>query len=236
VSDRKDLKKVIIMTAVYYQRDLNPDVLAMMADDLAEFDEQETIAAYKAYRNNPKNRTFPLPAQIIGIMKPEPDSRDVANELARKMYKAIIVHGYPWQEGYFSANGQYWLDDKHQRHSSFKDAVISELGEVGWHVICSRGDWIQFRNSANMTDESAFIAQLRDQIQSSQNLIKQGFDVSKITMPVSKDTRNVQLRIQGNDEEPRMLEKEDQAIEENRKKQMNEFLKQFVNKNKMETA
>lgn len=69
---------------------------------------------------------------------------------------------------------------------SFREAVIGELGAVAWHAICCRGGWLNLRNSSVEMDEGQFIAQLRDQIESSMALAAQGVDVTKIEMPKPK--------------------------------------------------
>lgn len=191
-SELKELKRTIFLTARYYNRELEPDVIVMMADDLSTLPFPEVMEAFLKYRRNPKNRTFPLPAQILDIVHPEPDSREFATVLARKIDLAVAKHGWNWEQGFYHKDGNWWEDDKGNIFSSFKEAVISELGEIGWHTICSRGGWIATRNSANEMEEGIFISQCRDQIQASYNLQKQGIDVSKIALP-QPERKNLEL-------------------------------------------
>lgn len=184
------IKECIVLTAAYYNYNLRPEVLNMHCEDLKDYDEQKVLNAYVAYRKDFKNRSMPLPAQIIQIMNPKMDSRDFANELARKIDKAVSKFGYAWQDGVFF-NGERYFEGGGRYHWTFKEAVIAELGPLGWHAICLRGGWLSVRNSANEMEEGIFIAQMRDQLQSSYNLQQQGIDVTMIEMPSTKEQERV---------------------------------------------
>lgn len=179
---RQEVGNALILVSKLYDKALEYDVAKMIVDDLQDLECGDIIRALMVYRQNPKNSTWPRAAAIRAIIKPQPDSKDFANDLARRIDKAVSTYGYGWDAGYFSESGPYW-EVRGKIFYSFKEAVIEELGEVGWHVICSRGGWLNVRNSANEMDEGIFIAQMRDQIQSSYSLMKQGIDITQIEMP-----------------------------------------------------
>lgn len=182
---RGQIAFLITKTAKYYSKQIDKEVISMMVDDLSDLDFGLVANAYSEYRKNPKNKFFPLPAQIREIIFPEIDDRFVAIELARKIDKCISKYGYVWEQGCFNGLNHYWQGNG-KICSSFKEAVLSELGELGWHTICSRGGWLATRNSANEMEEGQFIAQMRDQILASITLQKQGIDIAQIEMPKHK--------------------------------------------------
>jgi len=129
-----------------------------------------------------------LPAELREAINPLVDKKAFATELARKIDKAISRHGYNWDKGFFGPNGIYWENDQGHIFTSFKEAVISEIGPVGWHVVCARGGWLNTRNSANEMEQGIFFAQMREQIAASLQLSEQGVDVAKIVMPTKEKT------------------------------------------------
>lgn len=179
---RKELALIIISTASYYGRQFERSVISMMIDDLKDLSFSEITNAYSVYRRDPKNSAFPLPAKIREIINPTASSRDLANTMARKIDKAISKFGWNWEHGQ-SVNGEIYFEGGGRYHWTFKEAVIAELGEIGYHTIASRGGWLSVRNASNEMDEGQFIAQMRDQIESSYNLQRQGIDITQIEMP-----------------------------------------------------
>jgi len=138
------LKEEIIATAIYYGRDLNPQVLGMMVDDLSDLDASACIQAYRSYRRNPKNRTFPLPAQIREIVAPDQhiDAEALAREVAARIVGAVTKFGWP--------NGR---------------AAREFIGEEGWRIVELQGGWSHICENLGVTiPPSTFQAQVRDQL------------------------------------------------------------------------
>lgn len=133
----KELKKGIAITASYYGRDLLPEAIQFMADDLADLPFEKVSQAYLKYRRDPKNRTMPLPAQIRAIADPvltaEVESRDVIE----KIKIAISKFGY-------------------MRGAEARAFV----GEIGWRIVQGLGGWQRVCES-NFIHNSALIAQAR---------------------------------------------------------------------------
>jgi hypothetical protein len=185
------LKETIVLTANYYSFSLSRQVLEMYVDDLSLWPEQKVIEAYKTYRRNPKNKSFPLPASIIEILNPTLDKKNVAIELSRKIQRCISRHGWNWEQGNWSEDGNYWIDLNNRVHWTFIDAVESDLGEIGWQAIRSRGGWKALCESSNEMDEQGFIAQSRDQISAELNNSELGVKIEDLKMPTPENPLQV---------------------------------------------
>ncbi len=142
---KQSLKTTIVQTAIYYGRDLKPEVLGMMAGDLEDLDAQECIDAYQRYRKNPANRTFPLPAQIRELVNPGefigPEVK--AREIGARFIGAITNFG--WNN---SRGARYYI------------------GEEGWEAVERQGGWMHLCQNVGVGIQSTTLqAQLRDQIE-----------------------------------------------------------------------
>lgn len=166
--ERKRLAKVIALTASYYGKEIQREVISMMLDDLDTYDPDAVEVAYKNYRLNPKNTAFPLPAKIIALIEPEIDERTLANDLARRIEKAIRRFGNSWAIGitrkgengpevYFEGGGYAW--------PTWEQAVRAELGEVGFEAVRRYG-WSAMEQNYFSMDRGIFFAQLRELIES----------------------------------------------------------------------
>jgi hypothetical protein len=137
---RKEMGKALAATAFYYGRQLTPEVLAMMLDDLADLPFEKTMEAMKAYRLNPNNRAFPMPAQLRAVVSPSVDVDSAAREIAARIAGAITKYG--WARG----------EDAH-----------AFIGEAGWNIVRDLGGWSHLCQNHGVTiDPTAFLAQTRD--------------------------------------------------------------------------
>lgn len=178
---RNFLGSILVKTAKFYDKDIGLDIAKIIVDDLQDLPFESCMNALQIYRNDSKNKFWPKSSDIRAIVTPEPDSRDFATVLARKIDLAVKKYGWVWSEGYFSAeHGQAYFVGGGKSFWSWKEAVIEELGIEGWNYIQSMGGWLQVRDSANEMNEGQYIAQTRDYIQSSYRLKKQGIEVEKI--------------------------------------------------------
>jgi hypothetical protein len=182
------IKALILEDAAYWDAPMNEVKLRAWADQLAGIPASSVKSAMVAFRGEQGRSKMPMPADIKARITPGSsiDKRELATTLARKIDKALVAHGYVWEEGYLGVKGRYWeafVGGKRQRFESFKEAVIAELGPIAWNAICERGGWQQMISSQREMDEGQFVAQLRDQVQSSYSLAEQGVDVTRIPMP-----------------------------------------------------
>jgi hypothetical protein len=144
---RKALAKTIHATAIYYNRQIEPEVLTMMCDDLADLDPSECIEAYGRFRRNPANRTFPLPAQIRELVNPEEfvSVEAKAREIAARIVGAISTYG--WNNG---------------------RAAQLYVGPEGWAAVQRAGGWSYLcENVGVKINPTTLQAQLRDQLEGS---------------------------------------------------------------------
>ncbi len=179
------IAKMLVNMARFYDFALAEQQLELFINVLAQFPQEQVLAAGKKYILDIKNSRFPIPIHKI-MVSDQISERDVANEMARKIDKAVAKYGYIWHQGIFTIDGTYW-EGNGARWPTFKQAVIAELGDIGWYVICSRGGWLSVRNSSNEMDEGQFIAQIRDQIESAIKLKAAGIDVALMALPTSEN-------------------------------------------------
>lgn len=141
------LHQAIIATFAYYNRGqtLEDMVLEMYVDDLSDLDPAACISAYQQYRRNPKNRTFPLPAQVREIVNPgEFISNEVkAREIAGRIVGAISQFGW----------------------NNATEAQVY-IGPVGWAIVQRHGGWSHLCENTGVTIQpTTLLAQLRDQVE-----------------------------------------------------------------------
>lgn len=141
------LKQVIAMTYTYYSRgQVAPDQLVeMYAGDLSDLDPAACCQAYERYRKNPKNKAFPLPAQIRELVNPKEfvsiEAR--AREIASRIVGAIPKFG--------------WCNSK--------EAQVF-IGPIGWALVQRSGGWSYLCERVGVSiNPTTLQAQLRDQLE-----------------------------------------------------------------------
>lgn len=169
IDQLKELKLGIIQTAVYYNRDLTPGVLTMMVEDLSDLDFDAVSDAYLKYRRSPKNKTFPLPAQIRELVEPVADDESEARDAVEKIKLAISKFGYP--------------------HGTLAKDFI---GEIGWSIVNGLGGWLSVCES-DFTYNPAMIAQARTR---AMDLVKFG---TRPTVDQTPKLERPNLRLIGKD-------------------------------------
>lgn len=143
--NRQDVARVIKATATYYGRQIEPEVLSMMCDDLSDLSATKVVEAYAQYRRNPKNRIFPLPAQIREMINPGEfiDAESMAREVAARITGAIVSYGWCNAEG-----------------------AKAHIGREGWAAVQRAGGWMHLCENVGVTIPPATLqAQLRDQLE-----------------------------------------------------------------------
>lgn len=143
----RSVKEVIILTAEYYGRQLSAGVLGMYAEDLSDLDPEACVQAYTQWRRDPKNKTFPLPAQIREIVNPGEfiAVESQAREIAGRICGAIPKFGY-----------------------NNSRAAMEFIGPEGWAVVQNQGGWDYLCREMGLTlNPTSFQAQVRDQLEGS---------------------------------------------------------------------
>lgn len=139
-NERSQLANVILTTAKYYNKPVDRDMISMMVDDLSEFDFEKIMVAYKTFRLSPENKFFPLPAQIISIVKPTPSSELLSREIASRITGAVTKFGY-------------------------SNTLLAKefIGELGWKVVERKGGWSYICENLGLSlDPGTFEAQARE--------------------------------------------------------------------------
>lgn len=216
------IKEAIILTAAFYNYNLKPEVLLMHVEDLSEHKEQDVLIAYNKYRKDPKNKSMPLPAQIVDIISPTVTDESKARDLAAKISESIVRFGY-----------------------SNAEAAKNYVGSLGWELVRRSGGWSYLCSEHGLTiNPSSFDAQIRnralDAIRFGPSL---GFDIVKEIEYSPKGEIEIQAEIQRQKidfykhnikEEPKNIENEKYLSLSNDQRQ--EKLKVFIDKFKSKTG
>lgn len=146
------IKLALVSLAEYYKENLTKNQISMYSEDLECLTLDELSIAIRKYRNESKNTRFPLPSALVALVRQPPvEPRDAGVETATRIIAAIKKHGYVWcLQGGFAP------------HSTFQEAVISELGELAWNVIQLDGGWSSICEFSSEENNGTLHAQLRD--------------------------------------------------------------------------
>lgn len=109
---------MIVALSAYYQQEFKDNVIAMYAEDLEDLDLESLRREFHAYRRDPKNTRFPLPAQIRARISPTQTDEGEAHEAAARIAQAISKFG--------------WVNPEPARKF---------IGELGWLVVARDGGW-----------------------------------------------------------------------------------------------
>lgn len=188
-------QKIAMINQIYSFK-ITDDAAMYQAELLADLPYVLVIAAFDDLVKNNTTGRPPSIGHVRQKLEPKTDDRALSIDLSRKVLKALNKHGWSWEHGYYHNGKPYFEDDKGNKFETFREAVVSELGELGWEIIESRGGWQNLSTMANEQEEGIYQAQLRDQIEATIKNKKAGVDVSKIPLP-SPDTEAVKALIAG---------------------------------------
>lgn len=131
--------EIVSKLGEYYSKELTANQIEMFSEDLMLLTPDELIRAIKSYRQNPENKFFPLPGQLIGIIRPPITSNDDAQECANLIISAIGRYGHTNQ-----AQAQEYM------------------GELAWEVVKRVGGWLHLCEAVNAQNENTYRAQIRE--------------------------------------------------------------------------
>lgn len=163
MSREKNIIRILVGLAEYYDKSLTETQLAMYTQDLEGLDPRQIELAAMQYRREPKNTRFPLPAALRALIEPETDDHTIAVDLAGRVAAAIEAKGYVW-----AWNGGY------KPHKTFGEAVAADLGTVAWEVIQRYGGWQRIHDAYFDMDRGMFNAVIRERILSTLKLSRAG--------------------------------------------------------------
>ena len=168
------LKGIIAMTAAYFGAPLADEVIAMYAEDLADFPFAAVTQAIKEVRRDPKTTRFPLPAVIRSRLMVVESDEDRARDVAARLLASVRRHGSYWASG-FTSNGQKFFQGAERKlFLAWEEAAKSEIGELGMVVVKRLGGWTSICDFSENSSPSTFQAQLRDLAISVQNQARAG--------------------------------------------------------------
>lgn len=188
---RVRIGKIWIAIGEMYGKQISQSSLSIMLRAIEDLDEQDVMNALNSWVKTSKIPRPPTPAEIRNLINPVLDDKFLANDLAQRILGCVSKFGYTWDSGFFNGFDNagkplFYFKSTNGVFSTFKEAVISEIGEIAWHVVCVRGGWQNLVESANLNLDTIFFAQLRDQIESSTRLARDGVDVTAIEYPKKK--------------------------------------------------
>jgi hypothetical protein len=182
--DRIQIGELWITVAAMYGKEILRPALKLMLDAIGDLPVEPVIKAFEGWVKTSKAKTYPLPADIRDLVTPSVDDRNIALDLAKRISGAISRRGWTWPSNFH-----------YEGFASFEEAVIAELGELAWVVICRRGGWQKIHDEYFEVDTGIFTAQLRDHIESVIKMAKAGI---LDTPPALPQPQNAELpRLEG---------------------------------------
>lgn len=136
---KADIAKIVLGLAEYYDKTLTASQLEMYVEDLSEMQVGELLVAAKKYRIDPNHKFFPLPGQLIAMVAPHIDEKDIANDVTNRIITAVGKYGHS------NPGGAEWF-----------------VGPLAWEVVQRTGGWRHLCENLNATNEGIYRAQFRD--------------------------------------------------------------------------
>lgn len=156
------IAKMLLDMARFYDQPLDERQVDLYVRVLAKFPSEQVLMAGREYIEDVRNTRFPIPPHKImeKYLPKEPEAKDIGRETATRIRHAITKFGWP-----SPLNAREYIGDAAW-------SVVERFG--GWQHICEcLGVEIQ---------ESTFMAQVRDAVESQVNLGRAGIDLSKSSL------------------------------------------------------
>ena len=148
---KKAIIEILEGLAIYYRAQITPTQFAMYAEDLAHLTPEQLIHACREYRKNPAHKFFPLPAELMAIVKPIETELDLGQEVASKVIGAVSKFG-----SYRGEEARTWI------------------GEIGWECAKRMGGWVTICAELTEENKGTFFAQIRGLAQTLNRQAKAG--------------------------------------------------------------
>lgn len=188
-----EMKKLWVYYGKFYGTELEPaqiKMYAMATLDLEVSDVQRVMAEFMK-----SQRRMMLPVDIRDKIHPEMSDDENCQDLARQIIASLARHGYTWPGGYSGGpKGKYWSawdGTKSVMCDSFKEAVITELGNGGLAVMDRFGGFSRLHDAwaASGDNNTAFFAQLRDLCEVVMKKARLGILDQKIMLPEPEEKK-----------------------------------------------
>lgn len=161
--ERKKAAKAMAAFAKMYGRDLDQDTLSLILDKLADLSFDDFMMAIVVYSDDPRNKTFPVPAQLKAIVLQRKDPRTEAIEASARIVSAVSSCG--------------WTNP---------NSAKQYIGELGWRCVQMIGGWQYVCENLGVNiNVSTFQAQMRDLAEASFTRSANGFGDQPPELPES---------------------------------------------------
>lgn len=139
-NEKNEIGRIYAATCKSFDKILDPDVLKLQIEDLADLEFSQISAALTKYRTDPKNNFWPRASKIRELIFPKQSIETLSNEAASRIRQAISEHGWSNPVG----------------------AKIF-IGELGWKIVQRSGGWQYLcENHGVELSPLTFHAQARD--------------------------------------------------------------------------
>lgn len=129
MTHRHKIATLVTGLAEYYNKTLTAGQIEMYVEDLISLSPEELHTAVRDYRRRPENKWFPLPAELIGLVRPDVSPEQNAIDAVSRIVESVSKFG-PYRT----------VDAK------------SNIGELGWKVVQRDGGWINV--CQNLTEDN----------------------------------------------------------------------------------
>lgn len=139
-NEKNEIGRIYAATCKSFDKILDPDVLKLQVEDLADLEFSQIVSALTKYRSDPKNNFWPRASKLREIIFPKQSIETLANEAASRIRQAISDYG--------------WNDPQ---------GAKKFIGDLGWNIVLRSGGWMYLcENHGVELSPLTFHAQARD--------------------------------------------------------------------------
>lgn len=161
------IAKMLIDMAKFYSEALDERQLEMYVKVLTQFPTELVLECGKEYVHDVRNTRFPIPPHKImeRHLPKQATPKDVARDTSLRIRTAVSKYG--------------WCNPNEAR---------DYIGETGWQIVERFGGWMHIcQNLGVEIQESTFLAQTRDAVESELNLQSAGIDTKRPSIEQAKN-------------------------------------------------
>ncbi len=165
--EQLQIKKTLLALSAYYSKQLPDEALNWYVQDLVKegFTFNEASVAIDTYRRTDKFGRMPTVAQLIEVARPTANAKDLARVTALRIREAVTKFGWP---------------NPTEAHLF--------IGNAGWRVVERFGGWRYICENLGLDlQETTFLAQARDVLESDINLGRAGFSEDRPAIEQAKE-------------------------------------------------
>lgn len=152
----KLIRDMVIENLIFYDSQVSDIKVKMFAQELEPYDLAAIDLAFRKFRMEKGRRMMPMPSDVVASISPQADPKDLGRETALRIRAAVSKYGWPQPE-----------------------AAQAYIGQTGWDVVQRFGGWQHLCENLGVTiQETTFLAQCRDAVESVVRLGEAGFDLS----------------------------------------------------------